>query len=212
MLQRSIGPFVVLSALVFAGVSTTGCGALLKKSEPAPAPNPADMEKLMAEMARLAEPGPQHAALQQRVGKWNLDETMYMDGVPNKANGTAECTSIVGGRFVVEHHHGTAMGMPFEGFGIAGFDNRTQEHTMTWVDSFGTYTQSARGKEDASGWIELKGIATDAFSPEGRPFRWRFKTESKDKRLLEVIDSQPDGKGGFTEMKVVDITYTRASG
>lgn len=187
-------------------VALTACGSTQKQA------SPDDMQKMMQDAAAFAAPGKEHAELAATAGTFDVEASMDMGEGPAKSALKSERTAICGGRFVLERDSGTMMGMPFEGCGITGFDNRTQEYMTVWMDSMGTYMMSARGKKDPkTGWVEMRGTVTDSITPDGRPWMIRTKYESANKFMSELWDSIPDAPNGKLVMrKVGDMTSTRA--
>src|SRR5205085_6861885 len=104
------------------------------------------MDPQMAEMMKMAAPGPQHLALKPIVGKWKVSTKSYMaPGEPTVSEGSCTNSMILGGRFVQQIVKSTMMGMPFEGMGITGYDNMQKMYTFTWLDNMGTQTMSGTG-------------------------------------------------------------------
>jgi len=126
----------------------------VQDSQPADAPT-------MAEMMKLAQPGPEHAELAAiGEGEWLTEISMRMaaGAPPMKVESPETRRMVLGGRFVELHGQGQFMGMDMERLTYLGFDRRNEEYTLVQFDSGGTYWITARGKEDPeSGVIELFG-------------------------------------------------------
>src|SRR5262249_52979692 len=85
---------------------------------------PMSEDQMMAEMMKLATPGPYHEMLKKFAGSWKTETKMWMGpGEPQVSEGTAEASMILGGRFLKQEAKGNFMGQPFEGFGLTGYDN-----------------------------------------------------------------------------------------
>jgi hypothetical protein len=180
-----------------------------KKAAPAAEKKPAggdEMAKMMAEMEKAATPGPEHKALADLAGTWTATSKMFMDPTkpPAESKGTEEAKTVLGGRFVEMTYKGAMMNKPFEGMGIAGYDNIKKKYTMVWMDSMGTAIYYAEGTGDA----KQRTFTGEETAPNGqkRPFRWVVKVDSKDKHSMEMYGPGMDGK----EVKQGEITYTRS--
>lgn len=144
---------VALASLSVAGsLGGVGCGAFKKGSSAAnPAPHqgqPAQGqmtdEQMWAEMMTLAEPGPQHEALDPLVGRftYTMSHTDESGNTVQDSAGTCEARWVMGGRFVMSYWTGTmdmaGQSIPWEGTGIIGHDNIAGEYVGTWTDTFTT--------------------------------------------------------------------------
>jgi hypothetical protein len=176
-----------------------------KPAAKAAGPSKEDMQKMMAEMEKAAAPGPEHKWLTDEVGHWTTTVRMFMDPTkpPMESTGTEDVTSVLGGRFIQMQSHGQMMGKPFEGLGLAGYDNTKKKFTMTWADSMGTMILLVEGTGDA----KQRVYTGEETMPNGqkRPFRWVITTVSPTKRTMEMYAPGMDGK----EMKEVEIVYTK---
>jgi hypothetical protein len=196
--MRTIACLVLLSGLALADNKA-------KKTE-AKKPSQEDMQKMMAEMEKLATPGPEHKALLESVGNWNVTTRMFMEPgkPPTESQGTEKIEPALGGRFIQIHSNSTMMGKPFEGLGLEGYDNMKKKWVMTWADSFGTVIIYAEGTGDAK-QRTFTGEETE-MNGQKRSFKWVVKNDGKDKRTMEMFAPGMDGK----EMKEMEIVYTRA--
>ncbi len=168
-------------------------------------PSPAEMMEMMA---KLAKPGPAHKQLEPLVGNWTCKVKFY--GIPGQgpqeSAGTVTRKWIMGNRFIEEHFKGTAMGQPFTGFGLTGYDNSKKKYTAAWIDSMSTALLTTKGTYDA-------GTKTFTYSGEELDPYTGKRTKSRD--LLRVIDNDTHvmemyrlPQGG-TEFKMLEITCKR---
>lgn len=202
----SIRPIATTLCLMLATAALTT--AMLRPSIAAQDPA-IDQQKIMEAYMKAATPGVQHAKLNELVGKWSADITSYMNGQAETQQTECEFKSVLGGRYVIQSTTGAFGGMPFEGMGIMGYDNVAGEHFSMWFDSMGTGYLLATGKAEPDAKVlEMKGIAKDAMTPEGRPWRSVQKHVDADHWTFEMFDSMP-GAAGFTEIKMMEITYRR---
>ncbi|HLO40879.1 MAG TPA: DUF1579 domain-containing protein [Phycisphaerales bacterium] len=115
-----------------------------------PGMTPEDMKA----MADAATPGKQHAWLGECAGEWKGTSMMWMEPgtEPLKSEMTATMTSMMDGRFTRCEVKGDMPGMgQFNGFGIYGFDNVSQQFQATWVDNMGTGMMTGTGELSADG-------------------------------------------------------------
>lgn len=159
------------------------------------------MEKLMIEMMT---PGPPHEHLANMAGKWTASMVSYLEGPePVKSEGTYEAEVILGGRYVMGHYHSTAMGQPFEGLSIDGYDNGKQKFFSIWFDSFGTGFYEAWGDDTEDGKT-YRHSGTMNFGPMEIPSR--SKTVIIDKDTMEFARWHTmEGQ----EIKAMEVTYSR---
>jgi hypothetical protein len=163
---------------------------------------------MMAEMAKYAEPGPEHKVLNTMVGKWNTVSKSWMGPAePMVSEGTAEGQLILGGRFLIMKSSGTMMGQPFNGMELLGFDRKEQVYSAIWMDDMGTamYPMSDGKYDEATKTMTLKAEWAMP-GVEGKvPYRLVTRTVDPNTHVFEMI-AMRDGK----EMKEMEITYTRA--
>jgi Protein of unknown function (DUF1579) len=97
-------------------------------------------DAMMQEMMKLAAPGEHHKRLQTLAGNWTTHSKAWLapNQPPIENDGVMEASLILGGRYLVSHHTGSFMGMPFEGQAIAGYDNVSKKYVENWVDNMGT--------------------------------------------------------------------------
>lgn len=170
-----------------------------------------EMDAMMRQRAKHAQPGEHHARLQPLVGRWNLTvRSMMAPGQPaQESTGTAEYKWILGGRYVLEEVRGSpgAEGeTPFEGMGIMGYDNLKQKYVVVWVDNMMTAIFTSEGTCDASGKvITLIGEDTDPITRKTTKIRSVLRIVDENKWVSETYCQGPDGK----EFKAVELTYAR---
>jgi len=167
-----------------------------------------DMQAMQAAFEKAAQLGPQHYEFKRWVGTWNAKVTSYETPgqPPQVSKGTSRYEMALGDRFIIEHHKGTMPGMgDFEGLGILGYNNMTQEYEHVWLDSMGTGMMMSHGKKDADGAITFKGLMDDGMGGK-MECRMVVKHIDDDHTHFEMFCQV----GGIQEMKMVEIDYTRA--
>jgi hypothetical protein len=176
-----------------------------KLEAPATPPGDAAHEAAMAEMMKLAVPGPQHERMKASVGKWKaVVKTWNGPGEPTVSEGVSDNQLILGGRILEQRFQSTMFGQPFEGYGMNGYDNATKRYWFTWVDNMSTGLLSGLGDMDEAG----KSLTTTSTTtgPDGKPMNMRSVTTFMDDGT-QVFTMY--GVMGGQEMKMMEITYTR---
>jgi hypothetical protein len=163
-------------------------------------------EEEMAAMMKLAAPGPQHEQLKKMAGTWKVsNKSWFQPGEPVVSQGTATSEMILGGRFLRETHKGDFNGMPFEGFGLTGYDNFKKEYVGVWMDNFGTGVMTSHGTMDATGkLLTMYAEYDDPMSGGKKKVKMVTKLESDTRHVFSMYDL-----GGGKENLQMEITYTR---
>ena len=157
---------------------------------------------------KASTPGPFHQKLQALIGKWDTAVTLRTepDALAQVSRGFAECTWILGGRFVQESYHGVLAEMPFIGFGLLGYDNVLSRYVSIWADSFGTGLLVSTGEVDADAKVlTLTGSFQDPLSGATKQARTVTRIIDNDHHLFEMYET--DETGG--EQKSLQISYSR---
>ncbi len=110
---------------------------------------------MMEAWQKAMTPGVEHEQMAKMVGEFTLTVKTWMEpgGQPEVSTGTAVRRMIMGGRYLEEVVHGEAMGQPFEGSGLMGYDNVTGQWWGTWVDTMSTGLMTSTGQ-----WNEAEGV------------------------------------------------------
>jgi hypothetical protein len=149
----------------------------------------------------MEKPGPEHEQLKQFVGTW--DAVMEFAGQKSKAMSTYK--SICGGMWVASDFKGDFAGMPFEGHGVDGYDQKAKKYVSVWVDSMSSSPLRMEGNYDPK--TKAMVMTGESRGPDGQPQKFKAITEIKDKDhfTFKMHMVQPDGQEqvGFT------IEYTR---
>lgn len=167
----------------------------------------ADINAMLAAMARHAAPGPQHARLQAMEGDWDTQLTVYLGGKAQAGEkGKAEFFPILDGRFIAEEYRGTFMGKPVSSHIVFGYDNAQKKYSSIRVTSLATDIMVREGQADASGnTITLTGVSFDAVSGKPGQGRMVYRFDGKDKITVEVYETAP----GRKETRLFDVVYMR---
>jgi hypothetical protein len=180
--------------------------AAAKPADKPEAGAPEGMDPAMAEMMKLAEPGPEHAAIKSLAGTWTCDVKFWMaPGAPPEASsGTLTRKWILGDRYLSEDYEGTSMGMPFKGHGLLGYNRGAKKYESTWIDTMGTGIYYQTGKGDGK-TLTMEG---ENYCPIEKGMKWGKSVLefSGDKNTLKMFSKGPDGK----EFQNFEMTCTRS--
>jgi hypothetical protein len=181
-------------------------GLWLQEGEPGGDPGAAEMEAWM----KAATPGEPHAQLAKMAGEWSVHSAWAQaPGQEMESTGTARFETILGGRFVTQKADGTMMGMPFEGFGVAGYDNLKKQYVSVWLDSMGTMVMICHGTStDGGKTITYKSEMQNPVDGKVIPLRLVETFVSDDVHTMEMYNPGKDGQ----EMRSMKLTYTRVKG
>ena len=153
----------ILAALACSGAAIAQGAAAPKMSK--------EQQAMMAAFARMGAVGPEHKQLDYFVGDWNAVTTMWMDpkAPPQKSEGKSHSEGVFGGRYIETRHEGMAMGQPFSGRGVFGFDNVSGRYFNTWMDSMSTGFWLAYGSyAPASKTYTFRGSMDDPMKPKAQ--------------------------------------------
>jgi hypothetical protein len=190
------------------------------KAEPKKGDMPAGMpsqQECMQAMMEAATPGPMHEWLYKGCGTWEGKCKMWEtpDSTPTESACTTILTPMMDGRFVRNETSGDmdmgGMKFPFQGFGVAGYNNTTKEFESTWIDNMGTMQMHSTGTLSA----DKKTLTMEAhyMCPimKKNTFMREVHTHTGPETMkLEMYG--PDMTGKQKEYKIMEITYTRKAG
>ena len=204
-----IGLILGAAALCVAAVAVAASPLQDAKAKAKPDDKAMDMQAMGEAWAKAGALGEQHKAFAKQVGTWNLVVKMMGPGMPPmETKSTATRELILGGRFLVEKVKGDMGPMgPFEGHGIFGYNNLTEQYDYIWMDSMGTGMAISHGTAGADGAITMTGDYDDAVTDAKVKTRTVTKMIGDNEQKFEMWES----KGGQPEAKVMEITYTRAA-
>ena len=171
-----------------------------------------EMAAMMAEMMKYSMPGEHHQHLRPLAGTWKLSSRFRQDPEAPWSESTGESTSewILGGRFLqqkVKSPPSEAMPMPFEGFGLLGYDMLAKKYLAIWTDTFLTGAMVFHGTCDDSGKvITLSGEFDNPMKGGARTKEtWVYKIINNDKFVFQMWGPSDSGKDYLHG----EITYTR---
>ena len=200
--MKPLQSFIALSAFIAA---TAGPPARLPAADP---PKDEDAESQIETLVRHAMRGKEHQLLDRLAGIWDT-VTRYRakpGDEPVEAKGTSTRKWILDGRFLMEEFEGGNLPLPFRGLGLFGYDAFEKKYTSAWVDSMNTSITANLGIYDkATDAVSFSGQYKDPWTGTKKPERGVTRFVNKDKHVLELYLTEPDGK----EFMMLEITYTR---
>lgn len=196
---------IILSAIVWAGMTSLAVAQLDQQQKPAPqSKEQAAMEK--AWMAYMT-PGAMHEMLAKDNGEWTQDLSMWYKPNTEPEKMTAMCTNrmIMGNRYQESKVTGSYNGQPFEGVSITGYDNAKKVFISTWYDNMSTGIMYSEGTYDAATkTINMKGKSVDMMTGKEKTVRQVIKNVSDNSQVIEFYDMH-EGK----EFKSMEIKAAR---
>ncbi len=166
----------------------------------------AQHDQMMEMMMKASMPGPMHELMKPLAGNWKTTARTWMKpGEPTVSEGTCESTWILGNRYLQSTYRGDMQGMPFEGYGLMGYDNQKQEFVSVWADNMGTGIAMSDGTADPTGKVlTMTTMMNDPETGKPAPYKMVTKVTDENQYMMSMV-SMKDGKE-HTEM---EITYTR---
>lgn len=167
--------------------------------------SPEDMKK----WAQYSNPGDHHEQLEPIIGEWQ--ETVRFWFAPGteavESASTSKAEWIMDGRWLKQEHDGSAMGQPFHGLGLLGYDNYREEYVSIWIDNMSTAAMITRGTHDpATNTITMTGTVDDFMAGKSDvALRTVTHWEDPDTVVFEIYAPGPDGK----EFKTLEVTGRR---
>lgn len=177
-----------------------------KADKPAPFTSPRKGEDKMKAFEEANKPGPSHKMLEQFVGEWAAEAKDLTPGEENVDKGTMTITMMYGNRFMSMDFDGRNHGKFFRGGGMMGYNNAEKRFEATWADSMSTGIMYMTGSSSGDGKVfTLTGEAPNPMTGKKATWKEVITITSKDtwRDDFSMID-------GGKEMKVMEITYTRA--
>ncbi len=154
-------------------------------------------------------PGEMHKFLTAHAGTWTGKVTQWMapGAEPEYSDCTSTTTAIMDGRFTKCEVSSTMGGMPFNGFGIYGYDNVSKKFVASWIDSMGTGIMQGTGERSADGkTLTWNYTANCPIAKKAVPMREVDHFTSDKSFTMEMFGVEP--KSG-KEFKAMVIEFTR---
>jgi hypothetical protein len=163
-------------------------------------------DAMMEAMMKMAAPGPMHDLLKPMTGHFKVTTKSWMqEGEPTVSEGTSENTWILGNRYLQTTFRGNFAGMPFEGYGLLGYDNQKKEFVSVWADNMGTGIAFSDGSADPSGKVfTMKSTFPDPATGAMVPYTMITKVMDENQYTMTMV-SMKDGK----EHTDMEMMYSR---
>lgn len=166
----------------------------------------------MKELLQYGEPTEQLQMLTSLVGEWDCDVKYWAnkDADPQFSTGSVVNEMILGERFlsskisVILNIGGQVI--PYEGWGVLGYDTTKKTYTSVWLDTLGTGTTVGTGKyNEKNSALEEKGRFTFPLLKNEREYRSKleFPNDGTYKKSIFIPDSA--GK----EFKVLELEFRK---
>ena len=166
--------------------------------------NQSDMMEKWLETIKL---GDEHMMLAEDVGKYTYVSTFWMapGSEPMTSKGTTVIEPIMEGRYFAENHEGSAMGMPFQGMSISGYDNVEKMYVSTWIDNMGTGIMKFTGQMNDDNQMVSNAKAVNPMTGDRETHKVVI-TQLDDGHQMDYYVLSAPGADEFHSMKIV---YTR---
>jgi hypothetical protein len=169
---------------------------------------PMDQQAMMELWKQAATPGEPHKLFASLAGSWTTITKEWMEPgkPPTESVGFADMKMLLEGRFLYQEYNSQMMGQPFSGIGIDAYDNIKKKYVTAWMDTMGTGIFMMEGTASPDGrTITLKGSHPE---PGGGHMTHRavWKIVDDNTQTFDMYGAHHGGK----EMKMLEITYTRA--
>ena len=201
---------VLMVGVVYLGLASAGYAATEQDQAGSPGQSmDAATQAMMAKWQAYASPNDNHKVLDPLVGTWSQVVKWWMtpDSQPETSKGTTETKWVMGGRFLQHTAMGTAMGQPFEGMGLTGFDNGKQTYQTIWMDNMGTGMVLGEGTYDpGKKQLTDHGRFTDPMIGQ-RSYRGVVTFVDDVHYRYEMYVADKHGK----EFRMMEIVYTRTN-
>lgn len=169
----------------------------------------AKKQEMMKAWMKYSTPSDQHKILAGMAGQWKYTSQFWESakGKPEVSKGTSSMKMILGGRFLQQDISGKAMGMPFKGIGITGYDNLKEKFETFWVDNMGTGMMRGTGSFDAATkTLKDSGEHSCPMSDDKtREFRSDWKLVDKNNMTYTMYGSDEDDD----EFKMMEMVFKR---
>lgn len=196
-----------VAALCASIVVSAGLVAQDRTGEPPMSP---EQQAWIEAFARFRTPGEEQASLARREGRWNVAGRIWHapDESAEAFDVTSKIKAILGGRYIVEKVDGEFLGENFEGVGIYGYDNLSQQYVGVWIDNFGTGIQRMEGTASGDGkTIHWTSEQPDVMTGSYEEMHAIGKELSNDEFVHTSYGPSPDGG----EVKQMELHYTRVT-
>jgi hypothetical protein len=183
--------------------------ALLLLLVPSGATGQKPTAETIAEVAALAQPGPEHALLSKLAGEWEQQFRLWPEpgADPVTSTGTGTATMVLGGRFLEIRSVVEMFGVRGESVSILGFDRRHERFMMLGMDTFGTHWVTASGPTVDAKTIVMRGEDVEPTIGHTQEYEFRLHMDGEDTWTLEIVfldEMHTRGQGPFRMVEIVN--------
>lgn len=172
-----------------------------------PEMSPEELAMMQAwEAAR--SPGEHHKHMEMMAGEWEGTNSWWSspDSEPNVSPVRTSSKMELDGLFLVSHHKGEMMGMPFRGLGTMGYNNTTKQYEGAWMDNMGSMTMFMTGTCSDDGKVfKMESKFVDFITGEATSMKMTTTIIDADNYTWEMYGPGEDGN----EFRMMEIVYKR---
>jgi len=160
---------------------------------------------------KYSTPNEHHKVLNDVAGKFKYTANFWMTpgAKAETTTGTSTNKWILGGRFLQQEVKGKAMGQPFNGMSLVGFDSLREQYQSIWVDTMSTHMMQGTGTYDTATktLTETGEFSCAMTNSKNRWYRTEMKITDKKNHTYAMFTKDNEGK----EFKSMEINYTRTN-
>lgn len=161
----------------------------------------------MAEERGIPEPAPQHRLLKERVGRWKVDCTYFVNPAhpPLEVRAT-ETVEMIGDFWVRTDFRAEMEDSTLEGSSTVGFEPHRGKFVSTWIDNTSPFLFSFEGElDEETGAVEMTGTGPNPMTGEPCTYRSVETTVGPDERHFDMYITLHTGD----EMQMFSYRYRR---
>lgn len=182
-------------------------GAACVQAQSTQKPTPPTQEDMEQAVAEAAQPGPIHAQLMKRAGKYTTTMTFSAPGTEQQeSKGTATLKPILGGRFLEEESSGESLSQPSAGLRLYGYNNGSKQYEAIWIYNGSTAFLVLDGSSDDNGKTVRYTGAFIGLDGSKQTLRVIVEQQDADHFVVRLLG---EGPGGATS--TLATTYTRVT-
>ncbi len=170
-------------------------------------------EEMMKKMQEYSTPTETHKTLASMAGKWTYSSKWWhsAESQPEESKGTSNMKMILGGRYLQQEVKGKAMGMPFEGLSLTGYDNLKERIDTLWIDSMSTGMMRGTGSVDATTKTITDSGEFTCPMEEDKTAEYRSEWKMTDKNNMTYsMFGKGMGNAAKEEFKMMEMSYKRS--
>jgi hypothetical protein len=168
-------------------------------------------KEMMQKWKEASTPGAAHKVLEPMAGNWKYTSKWWeaADAKPEETTGTSNMKMILDGRFLQAEYKGKAMGMPFTGIGMTGYNNISGKYETLFLDNMATAMMHGEGTFDAATkTLSESGEHACPFTESKKAqYRAEWKITDKNNMTYTMYGHGMDGKA--PEFKTMEMVFKR---